>query len=102
MIHVLATIELHPGRREAFLAEFAKIVPAVRAEVGCLEYGATVDLATDIPAQGPIRRDVAVIVEKWESVAALKAHLVAPHMVEYRPKVRDYVVATHLQILEPQ
>ena len=27
MLHVLATIELNPGTREAFLAEFRKIVP---------------------------------------------------------------------------
>lgn len=102
MIHVLATIELHPGRRDAFLAEFAKIVPLVRAEAGCLEYGPSIDLQTDIPAQGPISKNTAVIIEKWESLDALKAHLVAPHMVEYRPKVRDYVVATKLQILAPQ
>jgi quinol monooxygenase YgiN len=102
MIHVLATIELHPGRREAFLAEFAKIVPLVKAEAGCLEYGPAIDCHTDIPAQGPISKNTAVIIEKWESVEALKAHLVAPHMVEYRPKVRDYVVSTKLQILAPQ
>ena len=35
MIHVIATIEVAPGRREAVLAEFHKIVPLVRAESGC-------------------------------------------------------------------
>ncbi len=102
MIHVLATIELHPGRRSDFLSEFARIVPLVRAEAGCLEYGAATDLETDIAAQQPLRPDAVTVVEKWENVAALKAHLVAPHMVAYRPRVRDFVVATRLQILEPQ
>lgn len=101
MIHVLATIELHPGRREDFLAEFHQIIPAVRQEAGCLEYGATIDLATDIAAQPELRPNTVVVVEKWASVDALKAHLVAPHMVAYRPKVRDFVAATRLQILAP-
>jgi len=38
MIFVIATIEVKPGKREAFLAEFNKNVPNVRAEKGCLEY----------------------------------------------------------------
>ena len=46
MIHVIATIETAPGRREAFLAAFQELVPDVRAEKGCLEYGPAVDLAT--------------------------------------------------------
>ena len=34
MIHVIATIEVQPGRRAAFLAEFHRIVPLVRAAAG--------------------------------------------------------------------
>ena len=37
MIVVIATIEVHAAKREAFLAEFHKLVPLVRAEAGCLE-----------------------------------------------------------------
>lgn len=101
MIHVIATIELHPGRREDFLREFHRIVPPVLAEQGCLEYGPTVDVDTGLSAQLPLRADVVTIVEKWESLEALKAHLVAPHMVEYRPRVKDMVIRTTLQVLEP-
>jgi quinol monooxygenase YgiN len=101
MLHVFATIELAEGKREAFLAEFRKIVPLVRAEAGCLEYGAAIDLPTGIPVQIPVRDNVVTIVEKWESVEALQAHLQAPHMVAYRPKVRDFVVRTSLQVLQP-
>jgi quinol monooxygenase YgiN len=101
MIHVIATVELVEGKRDAFLDEFRKIVPLVRAEAGCLEYGAAVDVPTGIPVQGEPRENVVVIVEKWESVEALKAHLQAPHMVAYRPKVKEFVVVTKLQILQP-
>ena len=101
MIHVLATAELHPGTRERFLEEFHGIVPAVRAEDGCLEYGAAVDTPTGLPAQPPVRDDVVVIVEKWRDLPALRAHLAAPHMTAYRTRVRDYVVRTTLQVLAP-
>jgi quinol monooxygenase YgiN len=101
MIVVIATIELAEGARDAFLAEFHKLVPLVQAEEGCIEYGPTIDATTDIGAQIDNRPNVATIVEKWESLDALKAHLVAPHMEAYRPTVKDLVVSTKLQILEP-
>jgi len=101
MIVVLATIELHVGKREAFLGEFRQIVAKVRAEAGCLEYFPATDVSSGLPVQGPPRDDIVVVVEKWESIAALEAHLIAPHMMEYRPKVKDFVKKVGLQILSP-
>lgn len=101
MIHVIATIDLNPGTRDAFLAEFRKIVPPVRAEVGCIDYGPTIDADTGIAAQDSMRADVVTVVERWESLEHLRAHLVAPHMVEYRPKVKNFVKSVKLQILKP-
>jgi quinol monooxygenase YgiN len=101
MIVVLATIEIHPGKRSEFLAEFRKIVSKVRAENGCHEYFPAIDTASGLAVQGPAREDIVVVVEKWESVAALEAHLIAPHMMEYRPKVKDFVKKVGLQILSP-
>lgn len=101
MIYVIATIEVAEGQRDAFLNEFHQLVPKVHAEEGCLEYGPNVDVPTDIPVQDPIRDNVVTIVEKWESLAALKAHLAAPHMADYRAKVKDLVAGVRLQVLEP-
>lgn len=101
MIHVIATIELVEGRRDAFLQEFHRIVPLVQAEAGCLEYGPTVDVATDIPRQLPPRDQVVTVVEKWASLEVLHAHLQAPHMTEYRTRVKDLVKSVQLQILRP-
>lgn len=101
MIHVFATIQLQAGARETFLEEFRRIVPQVRAETGCLEYGAAVDMVTDISSQDPVREQVVVIIEKWTDVAALKAHLAAPHMLEYRVRIKDMVSQVKLRILEP-
>lgn len=102
MIYVIATIEVKAGKREAFLAEFHKNMSNVRAEKGCIEYGPTVDATTDIKAQMPLRENVVTIVEKWESLQALHAHLAAPHMAVYRERVKDLVVGVTLQILDPK
>jgi quinol monooxygenase YgiN len=101
MIHVIATVELAEGKREAWLAEFRKVVPLVRAEKGCLEYGGTIDVATGIAAQVPLRPDVVTVVEKWESLDALQAHLAARHMGDFRARIRDLVVKLSLQVLQP-
>ena len=101
MIFVIATIEVVEGHRDRFLAEFHRIVPVVRQERGCLEYGPTVDVPTDIAVQGPVRDHTVTVVEKWESIETLKAHLAAPHMAEYRERVRELVAAVDLQILTP-
>jgi quinol monooxygenase YgiN len=101
MVHVIATIELTPGRREAFLDEFRRVVPLVRAEAGCLEYGPAVDVPAGLAGQVPPRADVVTVVEKWESLDALRAHLGAAHMLEYRGRVKDLVARVGLQVLQP-
>jgi quinol monooxygenase YgiN len=85
MIHVLAFVTAKPGQRAAVLEIFKANVPAVLAEEGCIEYGAAVDVAGASPAFGP---DSFVVIEKWASPAALKAHAAAPHMAAYLAKVK--------------
>jgi len=101
VIHVIATIEVVRGKRDAFLAEFRQVVPLVRAEAGCLDYGPTVDLDTGLGAQLPVRDHVVTVVERWESLEALRAHLQAPHMAEYRERVKGLVAGVRLQVLQP-
>lgn len=101
MIYVIATIELAAGKRAEFLTEFHQIVPLVRSENGCLEYGPTIDVETNISAQPAARENVVTVVEKWESIEALEDHFIAPHMIDYRAKVKPWVKSTSLQILEP-
>lgn len=99
MIIVIATVTCTPGNREAFLAEFRKLVPDVLAEDGCVEYGPTVDAVTDLEKQN-VDPNRVTICEKWESLSHLKAHLAAPHMEAYRPKVKDFVAGSELRVLE--
>ncbi len=100
MIHVIAKIKTVAGKRAAFLAEFHKLVPLVLAEVGCVQYGPTVDANTGIDGQLLVGEDTVVVIEQWESVAALKDHLVADHMNAYRETVKDLVVDLQLEVYE--
>ncbi len=101
MIQVIATVELKPGKREAYLKIFKANVPKVKAEKGCIAYGPTVDTPSGIPIQPAARENVVVILEAWESVDALHAHLKQPHMAAYFAATADLVTGTTLQVLRP-
>ncbi len=100
MIHVIATITLNPDVRAPFLKVFHWLTPLVRAEEGCIEYQATIDVPTTVAIQEGPHENVVTVVEKWESVEALYAHSAAPHMTEYRAKVKDFVVGVKLVVSE--
>ena len=101
MIHVIASIELKPNSREAFLSVLQNNVPNVKAEAGCLAYEPAVDIDSGLPVQGAVRENVVTIVEAWESLEHLVAHLKTPHMVAYRDAVTDYVENLNVQIMAP-
>ena len=90
-----------PGRREEMLAAIHQIVPKVRAEKGCIEYGPMIDTPSGLPAQGPVRPDAVTMIEKWESLAALGAHLKTPHMAAFFQGTESLRRGLSLQILEP-
>ncbi len=101
MIYVIAEIELNAGSRDQFMAHLQANIPNVRAEEGCIEYVATVDVQADLAAQPALRADTVTVVEKWESLEALKVHLAAPHMVTFRENVKGLVAKTELRVLDP-
>lgn len=100
MIYVIATITAKPGTREHVLEAFRWVTPHVRAEDGCIEYQATIDIPTTVAVQDGPRPDVVTVIEKWASAEALYAHSVTPHMNEYRTKVKDCVLSVKLQVTE--
>jgi len=101
MIYVIATVDLAEGKRSEYLEELNKIIPLVRSENGCLEYGPAVDMPTGIPVQEPINENAITIIERWSDVGALKIHLTAPHMQSYREAVKDYVKHVRIRVLAP-
>ena len=101
MIYVIATVELNEGGKGKYLAELKRVAPWVHKEKGCLEYGPTADVPTGIPIQVPQRENVVTLIERWESVDALKAHLTQPHFLEYRERVKDVMKSVSIQVLTP-
>jgi len=101
MIHVVAVLTTKPGMREQVLKHFLANVPAVRAEKGCIEYGAAVDTENAPSFQTKYGPDTFIVIEKWESVEALKAHSTAPHMVAYAAKVKEMMAGRAVHILSP-
>ncbi|MGH7073592.1 MAG: putative quinol monooxygenase [Stellaceae bacterium] len=101
MIHVVAVITAKPGQRDAVLAAFNANVPAVRAEAGCIEYGAAIDADGFGRLQTPFGADSFVVIEKWASPEALKAHAASPHMAAYGAKTRDLLADRVIHILSP-
>jgi quinol monooxygenase YgiN len=101
MIHVIAVITAKPGKREEVLRHFRANVPAVRAEKGCIEYGAAVDADPGLPVQTKYGPETFVVVEKWDSIDALKAHAAAPHMAAYGAKTKELLASRVIHILSP-
>lgn len=100
MIYVVATIELVEGMREPFLAEQRKLLPLVRAEVGCIEYVPTVDVPLSNPPQAAPRADTIIMHEKWDTLPHLQAHAVAPHMKDFRGKTKHMVVGVKVEAFQ--
>lgn len=101
MVHVLAVITAKPGLRGRILELFRANVPAVLAEDGCIEYGATIDTEGAGALQTRFGNDTFVVVEKWESLDALKAHAAAPHMAAYGARTKDMIASRVIHVLSP-
>jgi quinol monooxygenase YgiN len=101
MIHVVAVITAKPGMREQILEAFRANMPAVHAEQGCIEYGPAVDAEGAGGMQTKFGPDTFVVLEKWESLEALRAHAASPHMAAYAAKTRDMIANRTIHILSP-
>ena len=101
MIHVIAVITAKPGMREEVLSAFRANVPNVRAEPGCIEYGAAIDSEPVLKFQAALGPDTFMVVEKYQDLDALKAHAGSPHMAAYGAKTKDMVASRTIHILSP-
>ena len=98
MINVIASIHIKEGRLSEFIEIFKSNIPNVLEEKGCIEYVPTVDVPTGLPPQ-ELNNNVVTIIEKWDSLEDLKAHLLAPHMLAYKENVKDLVDKLSLKVL---
>ncbi|MFZ3236346.1 MAG: putative quinol monooxygenase [Stellaceae bacterium] len=101
MIHVVAVITAKRGMREQILDAFRANMPAVHAEQGCIEYGPAVDAEGAGGIQTKFGPDTFVVLEKWESLDALKAHGASAHMAAYAAKTREMIASRVIHVLQP-
>jgi quinol monooxygenase YgiN len=98
MIHLVVTMRIQPGSRQAFLELFNGIRPSVLAEAGCVQYQLCGDLPGGTDAPDP---NGFILIEQWESEAHLKAHLATEHMKTFSRAVTPLRVSTAVRILKP-
>lgn len=101
MIHVVALITAKPGRREDILDAYRAVVATVRAEAGCVEYGAAIDADGAPGFAAKLGPDAIVVIEKWESAEALAAHAASPHMAAYVGATKEWVASRLIHVLSP-
>jgi len=99
MIHVIASIHVKEGQLSNFIEIFKSNIPNVLEEKGCIEYVPTIDVPSGLPPQ-ELNDNVVTIIEKWNSLEDLMAHLSAPHMLAYRQKTKTLVEKMSVKVLE--
>ncbi len=98
MIQVIASISYDSSKSDELREILNWVVPLVHAEAGCRKYLPAVDCPMGLEIQ---ETDASVfpIVEEWDDEASLQAHLVAPHMDEFRGKVEGIVTGVTVKVL---
>jgi quinol monooxygenase YgiN len=99
MINVVASIRVKAAKLSDYLAILKANMHVVRKEKGCIEYVPTIDLDAKLPPQ-VLDKNCVTLLEKWESMDAIHAHLGAPHMLAYREKAKDMVESVTFKVLQ--
>ncbi len=98
MINLIASIHIKEGRLSEFVEIFKSNIPNVLQERGCMQYMPTIDVPTGLPSQ-ELNNNLVTVIEKWESLEDLQAHLSAPHMLADKERVEDIVDKVLLKVL---
>ncbi|MBT8240207.1 MAG: antibiotic biosynthesis monooxygenase [Acidimicrobiia bacterium] len=83
MLILSGTVKMNPDDIAVIKDAALTMIAATRAEDGCIEY----EFSEVIGEPGTMR-----IFERWESVDALKAHFVAPHMAVWQDALKGATV----------
>lgn len=101
MLRIIVTMKIKEGRMPEFLALCRELRPLVLKEAGCLAYDYTREISSPLGIQEPIEPDRVTLLESWESLDALKAHMETPHMKAAGPKMKDLRSSVVARVLEP-
>ncbi|GAB7128180.1 putative quinol monooxygenase [Silvimonas sp. JCM 19000] len=99
MITVFAEIKAHPGQRAAVLQAFERLLPSVLAEPGCGGYKPLIDIDGQVPWQA-LEPDTIFMLEQWQDMAALEAHMQMPHMAAHKAATQDLIAEVKIRILD--
>ena len=99
MITVIASVTVKKGKVQEFLNGFKANALKVRKEPGCVEYYPTMDIKTDL-LPSSFDENVVTIIEKWESIEALQAHIKTPHMKEQFKRDEEFVESMSARLLK--
>jgi quinol monooxygenase YgiN len=97
MIYVVVMVRVKDGKAQEYVDLFKSIMPTVHKEKGCIEYKP----AIDAPSAPPDAKDsnTVVILERWESMEHLQAHMGTSHMAEFLEKQKDLVEDSKIKVL---
>jgi quinol monooxygenase YgiN len=90
VIYVVATTQIKPECREAFLEGAKECITETRKEKGCLSYEGHTSINDP---------NIYVVVERWETRDDLNAHARAPHMKKWRDYSGPLKVSTVIEII---
>ena len=101
-VYVLCRFDLNDDADiNDYISKTLSVVPQVRAENGCRMYTLLKDAKTDWEKPMRFGERTLWMVEKWDSIEALKAHIDAPHMKAFGPTVRNMRKSSTFHVLEP-
>lgn len=80
MVVVLAYVEVKEGAAQEFVKAANKCVEATRKETNNISYKLYSDTESALKF---------VVVEEWESKAALDAHMQTPHFADFGAQIKD-------------
>ena len=100
MLNLVVTMHIKPGHMAAFLAVCAELRPQVLQEPGCRGYDYLRDVAVTLHRPTPVDPDRITLLECWESIEALRAHMETPHMRAAGAKLKDLRESVELRVTE--
>jgi quinol monooxygenase YgiN len=101
MLNVVVTMMIKDGHMKDFLAVCADVRPKVLQERGCLAYDYYRDAPWPDAAGKQAEPNRLTLLERWESAAALQAHLETPHMKDFASRIKDLRASVEVRVVEP-
>jgi quinol monooxygenase YgiN len=98
MIYVVVKVRVNEGKVREYIDLFKSVAETVRNEKGCVEYKPAVD-APGAPPDS-VDKNTVFILERWNSMEDLQAHLGTSHMEVYFEKQKDLVIDSEIRVLE--